>query len=49
MMMLMLLLMWSWDSNACVPSLYYYVLLILSLLLYVIWRLLFIPRFAEIS
>ena len=48
MMMLLMVSVQSRNLSACVFSLYYYVLLILSLLLYVIWRPFIIPRFAEI-
>ena len=48
MVLVLLLLMWACYSNACVFSLYYYMLLIPFVLLYVIWRLFIIPRFAEI-
>ena len=49
MSVLMILQMLVFLPNTCSCLSPYYVLVLLVVLLYVIWRLFFIPRFAEIS
>ena len=48
--MIVMWILWTHSlyANSFPSSLSYYILVLVSLLLYVIWRLFFIPRFAEI-